>query len=609
MPRLLAGGPGLGVSSDNAWIAVAGGGRLSLVDAATRAEAAAAHLPAGEIDVVFASAAGSPRLLAFHRRESATELAAYALPTLELTAQLVLQGLLHPAAAIGDRVLVYSDGGEGARMVVCTPRQLTTEPIGLREPVQLAAEAPEERLLVATRDQFECWDPAARRALFRLNLPAADPRQAGFAAKWRLLWVATSGPAAQIEVYRFSDGRLQLRVDLPGRFVAASGSPDSPRIVVAAREGERPIELCELDLGHKEKRPIPTEGAPPASFCVVEGLVPSVILAGADGKVRYVPLDKATPAAETAAAPDRTRRARIATPPVAVRMQGGKTGRARLFPDAGARPIPAGPADPGAPARAAASSPASWREALLAWGMAVLAQPESAHAAPAATDTTLEALAARLRLSGTPRLALDLLYAAWLRGDGALGVPASTVAHAIASVEGRVPDDEAWSEALAQGVLGSARLVRSRGGRLLLRKAVGRFLDGGSPRVQVVRTDSTVPGDVRVGTFRVDLEGAELYEHTLRLARHLGRDLALIDLDAVRSDAARSDATRSGSVRSGAALLEARVFGLVPLLLASGARPADYLPLLTRMEGDLALLGITGQAPAAIAHLPVMSAP
>src|SRR5947209_6767690 len=100
-------------------------------------------------------------------------------------------------------------------------RLLAADPIALREPVQLAVAAPEDRLLVASRDQLEAWDPVRRQALFRLNLPLNRPAFAGFAARRRLLWIGAAGLPGGIEVFRFSDGRMALRIDLGRRLLAA----------------------------------------------------------------------------------------------------------------------------------------------------------------------------------------------------------------------------------------------------------------------------------------------------------------------------------------------------------------------------------------------------
>src|SRR5689334_19061628 len=102
MPRLLAGGPGLGVSPDHRWIAVAGSGRLSLFEGATHEETSASHLPAEETDLVFAEVVGGGRVLAFTRRESATDVRSFSVPALEPCGYLEMVGTVRPLAVVGD---------------------------------------------------------------------------------------------------------------------------------------------------------------------------------------------------------------------------------------------------------------------------------------------------------------------------------------------------------------------------------------------------------------------------------------------------------------------------------------------------------------------------
>src|SRR5438045_474175 len=84
-----------------------------------------------------------------------------------------------------------------------------------------------------------------------LRLLAFVLRQAGFAARKRFLWIAAQ---QQLEVYRYSDGRLQLRVDLGKRFLAADGHSDSSRVVVALHPEGEPIQLVAFDLALRERR-------------------------------------------------------------------------------------------------------------------------------------------------------------------------------------------------------------------------------------------------------------------------------------------------------------------------------------------------------------------
>src|SRR5207247_910057 len=113
----------------------------------------------------------------------------------------------------------------------------------------------EARLLVAANDQIECWDPLYRRALFRLHLPVSRMKFGGFSTRRRMLWVIGASPLGPLEVFRYSDGRLQARAELGKKVLAVDGHPESPRLVVAAREAaDRPLDLVQFDLALGERR-------------------------------------------------------------------------------------------------------------------------------------------------------------------------------------------------------------------------------------------------------------------------------------------------------------------------------------------------------------------
>jgi hypothetical protein len=613
MPRLLADGPGLAVSPDHALLAIAGGGRLRLCDTRTREQLAEAPLSEDPVEIGFAQAAGSARLLAFVRHEATTQALAFLLPRLELAAQLELIGQVRPAAFVGDRVLVYNDAGEQPRIVTLAPRALEAQPIALREPVQLAAAAPEERLLIAARDQVECWDPALRRALYRLNLPVSKPRQAGFAARRRLLWVASAG---QIEVFRFSDGRLQLRVELGRRFLAAAGHPESPRLVVAlAPDGGEP-ELEEFDLALQERRELRLEGTP-AAFCLIEGEAPELVTAAADGRLAHRSLPKlgtqeaphsatnrgkprATPqpavgggAPPKAPAPDRGApdwRSRLGKSPAATSAV-----RERVAVSDDDREVTGEYQEPPTQPRALADGRRSWRDRAVGWAERALAG--SAEEASSLLDerSPIGDLARRFELDSRAVAALALLYAGWLNGEGRHGLPAAHVARTLARLEPDAssrPDDEAcWSEALGRGTLGREGLAHAHGGRIRLRAAVGRFLDGTGARIEIVAAAAplkAVPATLTSGPWRVALPDEEDRKAARTIARRLGQDVALIELSAERP-AARQ-------------LLEARLHGAVPLLCGD---PAALEQALDQLPPVLMLVGYRGYCPEALANLPI----
>jgi len=119
MPRLEPGGPGLAVSPDHAWLAVAHGGKLSLVDNATRESHGAIELPfAGETDLILTL----DRLFVFVRLESSTACLVYASPSLEPITSMELIGQAIPLAAVLDRVLVMGLQGEMPRILALSER-------------------------------------------------------------------------------------------------------------------------------------------------------------------------------------------------------------------------------------------------------------------------------------------------------------------------------------------------------------------------------------------------------------------------------------------------------------------------------------------------------
>ena len=612
MPRLIAEGPALAVGPSGV-VAVCAGGRLRLVDARTRDPLAERRLGEGVVELAFAEGGGVPRLLAFERGAHVTLVRSLALPRLEPSGELELTGSVGPAAVIGERVLVTSEAGEYPRLMTLAPRALSVDPIALREPVQLATATPEDRLLVAARDQVECWDPLLRRAMYRLNLPVSRPRQAGFAARRRLLWVASQ---AQLEAFRFSDGRLQLRVELGGRFVAAAGGGESPRVVVAIADGA-PLprdgsagavrgssadapRLEVLELIAQERRRIEAASTP-AAFAVVDGEPAQLVLADAGGALTFLPL----PTAEdpTAAEPVVT-----AAEGREARVEGGWRARvgARPEPKSAAPPPPPSPPfsapirdeEPRAPAPAGSPREA-WRTQLLGWAEAA-ERAGAVEGLAGGEASLLREVARRFALEAPAAAALGLLYAAWLRGDDG-GVPAATLQRLVAgaptkggAVEGAVSGDEdaAWREALGRGALGREQLVRAQRGRLRLRPAVGRFLDGAAPRIEIVASAAplhSLPARLQGGPLRLALPDEEDRTAARTVARQLGQDVALVELGRRRPAAAQ--------------LLEARLYGALPLLCGD---PAQLRHALDTLPHVLMLVGYRGYCPEALAALPVL---
>ncbi len=290
--RLVPGAPELVAAEDQPYV-VCAAEKLTLYDAVSKQELASRSLPpeASNAQIGFVG----DKLLAIVPGDGRTSLMAYSLPALELVAQLELEERLRAVCFMPSRALVTTESFEQPRIVLVTSR-IYLDPIAIREPVMLATAAPEERLLVASRgrdQQLECWDPQVRRALFRLNLPLmATATMAGFSSRRRVLWIAGTTAQAAIEVYRYSDGRLQARVDLETPVVGATGHPESPRLIVATRNDVgAAAKLVELDFARGERRELEVAG--PQAMCVVESMPPMLVVhMGGGGAPEWIPLPR-----------------------------------------------------------------------------------------------------------------------------------------------------------------------------------------------------------------------------------------------------------------------------------------------------------------------------
>lgn len=357
MPRVLSDGPALATSPDGTLVAVLDRGRLTLVDVAARNEVAEAILPiTGSVDLGFADRPA--RLVTVTRTDGATHVHAFAVPSLEPIAMLEIPAPLKTLAFVGERLLLIGGEGEGesARLVTLTRRSLVADVIALRGPVLVAAAAPEERLLVESRGQLEFWDVALKRALFRLNLPLPPALAAiGFAGKGRLLWVATSSPHGHFEVFRFSDGRRQLQIDLGAPIIAVEGSTATNRILIAQRAEEgAPVTLAQIDLGAREQQALEVP-ALVGGFAMVEGESPVVVVAATGAPLTFVSLSRATGAARIVS---------LAAAPVgSVPIDEPAAGRVAAQPSGGA-PADATAAEAEKQGASAADRFAAWRSRL-----------------------------------------------------------------------------------------------------------------------------------------------------------------------------------------------------------------------------------------------------
>lgn len=586
--RLTPGAPDVVASVDGAYVACAGQ-TLTLYSQSTRALVASAPLD-GPADVAFL---GADRLLAVVPGDGRTQLVGYALPSLEVVATLELEDRLHIMTAVGSRALIATESLEQPRVVAVTTKILV-ETIALREPLLLATAAPEDRILAASRTreaQLECWDPQLRRALFRLNLPLLPRAQlAGFAARRRLLWIAAGGPTGTLEVFRFSDGRLQARVDLGALIAGAAGHPDSPRLVVATRKSaEAPVELTELDFQTADRRLLKAPMAPRA-ICVVEGAQPALVLVD-DGAPTWMALTPAVAAdapptsatAATAKTPTMTG-ARATHPRVSNpadwrgKLQAAKTAQATSSAQATARAAVAVAA-----VENLADEPAAhWRDELCDWADKQLAAPRRAlETPPLPDDATLAVAIARLALDDRAARALAFVYGARLVGHA--DVTAATLARVLDGDEG------AWDEALGRGLCAQLGLVRARDGRVAVSASAGRFLDG-LPPLSTILPGAASDAELPHGNVRID-GGVEPHaDIAARLAAEYGYDVALVRVEAP------APAESLASL-----LVEARLHGAWPVIDVSvkgvkWAHALDEGPSVVIVRGD--------EFPARIAALP-----
>ncbi len=665
MPRLEPGGPGLAVSPDHAWLAVAFGGKLTVIDTATREERAEIDLPfAGDTDLMLSS----ERLLAFVRMESATACLAYTLPTLEPVTSMELIGQAVPLAMVNERVLVVGKSGELPRIVGLAAKTLLIDPIALHEPVQFAAEAPEDRLLVGARDQLECWDPLRRRAMFRLHLPLVRPKLGGFSSKRRQLWIVSDSAAGPLEVYRFSDGRLQARAELGKRVVAVDGHADSPRLVLAARDTDKPAELVQFDLALGERFPVPLEGVATA-YCVVDGKKPVLVVARDGGEIEYVALPRATPLEEAPPRPGHKRaddsssggpsspladrlagwrnrlanekpgeklsetdaaRARLADPPrqreEARRREEPRPVRPPmvLAPRQPPREAPprevinkdAGPTEPTlemtTPREERVPATVStwgtgWRDALCAWALAALDSPGHAAPPPPVDEArTLGLAVARLGLSAHAARGLALLYGQWLLGEGDRGVPLIKLAQVIGGGD-ELSDDAAGAR--EGGVDDGDGWVEALGSGTL-GQAQALTIAGGRARLREAVANFLDGRAARVKILQPAADATFVAVSSSHRVASRGGTLSTADAQALAQKLGRAIAV----VRPGARatvesqLDEARIHQALPLLLSAADAEswADLVDLVDLAGGQVVLVADDEQAPEALRELTLL---
>jgi hypothetical protein len=237
----------------------------------------------------------------------------------------------------------------------------------------------------------------------------------------------------------------------------------------------------------------------------------------------------------------------------------------------------------------------AWRVALVRWGETALAAPEATNAPPPLPGTTIGVAAQHLELGPVATTMLALLYAAWLLGCDRDGLPVAVVARIIG-------DGAEWREALGGGQLGAAGLVERRRGDVRLCTTAARLLDGELPRCPTENASQGMPPEHLAGLHLIAVEeGVAAEPLGQQLSHLLGRRVTIVDL--------RSVAAGQAARRLAVGLIEARMYGAVPLILvapdwqALESRLAALVPL--PWPGVLALT-MSAPLPPTFARLPVL---
>jgi hypothetical protein len=607
---------GLAASENGRWLAWSEAGRLRVRDRSRPmqlAELAVALEPPFELAV-----SDEPeRLLILQSRGGNTAIRVFALPELRelVDAPLSFKGETQLVAMCGS-VAVLRSGPDS--LIVVDLAKLRAAPLPVRGPIQIVAQSSPDHVLVGARGKLEVWSVVERRPTHRLGLPL--PRDAGFGgvgANGRLLWLASSGAPGWVQRFRLADGKQLATSELGGVIRAVAADPASATLVAAVEpEVGGALQLIAFDLETRAQRALAFEPAI-AAFCLAG--MPAGMPAGAPADAVAVLADEGAPVllplvgiasprlTVAPAAPDEpepggpdphdepggpdhrdgpaVRVSDEPSEPASSVQSGGHQ-------DAAGSPAAAAPESNdlaarlsqwraqvqavvvAAPPRLVASGerggrvpmeePRSRSRAeLYAWGISARARTTTTPPPPPQGWRVTD-LAVRFQLDTRSKSLLALLYASWLDGEGAIGVPVGVLARALGN------DESAWVEALAQGRLGRMGWLRSRRGRARLRDVVGRFLDEAPPRVTIV-----MPADEAIAS-RVPPASPALWPLADRgsldaQVRQLADQLAgpVATIDAAALPVARRDRALI------ARLLEARLHGALPVVVGSEAAPFE----------------------------------
>jgi hypothetical protein len=471
----------LATSPDAQFAVVRIGREVSLLASGAGPALAKIELDSDDVDLTLV---GPPTgLLAVSRSDAGHKIVLYQPPYLEAVARQDLEIPARLVATTGPRIVVISADAMHAMVVRASNRALATQKVEVAGPIEFVVGLERNQLLFGLHKKLEVWDAVSGRPLLRPNfqLPPS-PRVLGPAHGH--MWAMRTG-SEEVFVYRLSDGR-PFRHHAGAPILEVICHPASPLIVLRTERSLYRLHCFSHSMSTIDH--LPGEATAFALLAVgddvtllglpEDGTEPwRMVLSGGGAPMITMQLDTAEPPSSPPAPRPAEVSESISPPaaaPVVETRAGGK----------------------------------AWRQQLAALG-AELARGGEAELPVVAIDNALGDLAHRLQLSSAARRTLIALYALHLVGEPSLP---------IAKLAAVVND---WPEALGQGDLGQLAMLRTKHGRVSLRRAVTDLLDGVPPRsIRIVGGGPTTP---RAGVWRTARDGRPDVEIEPALAEQLGR--------------------------------------------------------------------------------------
>ena len=471
----------LATSPDAQFAAVRIGREVSLLASGAGPALAKIELDSDDVDLALV---GPPTaMLAVSRSDAGHKIVLYQPPYLEAVARQDLEIPARLVAATGPRIVVISADSMHAMVVRASNRALATQKVEVAGPIEFVVGLERNQLLFGLHKKLEVWDAVSGRPLLRPNfqLPPS-PRVLGPAHGH--MWAMRTG-SEEVFVYRLSDGR-PFRHHAGAPILEVICHPASPLIVLRTERSLYRLHCFSHSMTTIDH--LPGEATAFALLAVgddvtllglpEDGSEPwRMVLSGSGAPMVTMQLDTAEPPSSSPAPRPAEVSETVAAPVVETRA-GGK----------------------------------AWRQQLAALGaeLARGGETELPVVLPViAIDNELGDLAHRLQLSSAARRTLIALYALHLVGE--LSLP-------IAKLATLVND---WPEALGQGDLGQLAMLKTKHGRVSLRRAVTGLLDGVAPSwIRIVGGAPTTP---RAGVWRAARDGRPDAEIEPALATQLGR--------------------------------------------------------------------------------------